>query len=47
MKNDPFFKFLAAVILAGVIVALAAPSPTAADLAEPASAALQTAGTSE
>ncbi len=46
MKNDPYFKFVAAIILAGVIVALgstsapaakvaATPSPAAhADLAE-------------
>ncbi len=47
MKNDPFFKFVAAVIIAGVIVALASPSPTSADLAEHAPAALHSAGTSE
>ena len=28
MKNDPTFKFLAAVILAGVIVAFASPNST-------------------
>jgi len=47
MKNDPFFKFVAAVIIAGVIVALAAPSPTSTELAEQTSAALHAAGTSE
>ncbi len=47
MKNDPLFKFVAAIILAGVIVALASPGPTSADLAERAPAALHAAGTSE
>ncbi|MES2695448.1 MAG: hypothetical protein V4773_18365 [Verrucomicrobiota bacterium] len=28
MKNDPYFKLVAAVILAGVIVAFASPSAT-------------------
>jgi hypothetical protein len=47
MKNDPFFKFVAAIILAGVIVALVNPGPTAAGPADHAPAALHAAGTSE
>ncbi len=36
MKNDSSFKLVAAIILAGVIVALASPSHSAADPAHPA-----------
>lgn len=47
MKNDPTFKFVAAIILAGVIVALVSPShaPKAshtADVEAPAQAAAAT-----
>lgn len=36
MKNDPTFKFVAAIILAGVVVALFSPSPSHADSTAPA-----------
>ncbi|HEY1108425.1 MAG TPA: hypothetical protein VGE76_07330 [Opitutaceae bacterium] len=30
MKNDPYFKFVAVAIIAGVILAFASPTPTTA-----------------
>lgn len=33
MKNDPTFKFVAAIVIAGVLIAIAAPSHPAAPTA--------------
>lgn len=38
MKHDPYYKFLAAVIIAGVLIALFDPTPT--DAITPAKAAI-------
>jgi len=35
MKQDPYFKYLAVIILAGVIVALVNPTPAAAPALKP------------
>ncbi|HEX7630728.1 MAG TPA: hypothetical protein VF388_01240 [Lacunisphaera sp.] len=41
MKHDPYFKYLAAVIIAGVLIALFDPAPT--DIIAPATVATVTA----
>lgn len=47
MKNDPFYKFAAIAILAGVILAFASPTPSTAANSQPDQPATHVANLSE